>query len=89
MEEELLELAGYSTDSIRKLVGIKFVLEESEYIDRDFVRVGEYQEENEMWLAIRSRYRVKHSYYQRILDYGKWKHIDYGSHSHFFRYREV
>lgn len=66
-----------------------FILEESDYIDREFVRVGEYKTQKEMQLAMTSRYKILRSFYQRILDFGEWKHVDYGSHTHFFRYKEI
>lgn len=68
-----------------------YILQESNKISGDkWTPVDEFETEEELKEAMRLRYRVRSSYYTRqthnVID---WVLVDYGSYTHFFRYKEI
>lgn len=68
-----------------------FILEESNKISGGkWTPVDEFDTEEELKEAMRLRYRVGIEYYRRSLYKEKgWTVVDYGSYTHFFRYKEI
>lgn len=64
-----------------------YILEESEYLDKEYHTIDFFKTQKKMQLAMMRIYKILRSSYQRIMEFGDWTYVDYGHHAHFFRYR--